>query len=204
MNIIKTSAAVLAALVATASVNAQDQSGVTEAPSSGLISKRYISAGFGYIDVRHSNVDAYAAGVDFNMPLNSLVDLHASFTHSYVENHSDLDGQGLSIGATSYLVQGSVKPYFRAEVGYVWSDGDGIGFDYTLSAGGEYELTEKLSLNAYASFNDGFEDDTETSDEWSGTLQANYWATKSLVTSLGTTWFEGGHVGVFGSVAYKF
>lgn len=196
-------ATVFSVLAVSAFAQSESVSAV-ETQTGGLIGKKYVSAGIGYIDVNHSGYEVFATGLDVNVPLNSLVDITTSFSHSWGEGNDMNTNQNLSVGAVSYLAQGNVKPFVSVDLGYTWTAFNDEGMRYGIGAGAEYTFCEKLALKVSANFDDGFHRRTQSDTEFSGNAELNYWATSKLFVGVGATLIEGGHFGFSTTVGYRF
>lgn len=203
MNSISKLAGVFAALAVTAFAQTE-QVAATESESSGLIGKKYVAAGFNFIDVNASKTDAFSTGAFVNVPFNSVVDITSSFSHSWLEANSGANAQNFNVGAVSYLTEGAAKPFVSVGLGYTWTSDNSEGLRYNVGAGVEYQLTKQLSLTLSSTFADGFRRRTQTNEEFSGTVGANYWVTKEIVVGASLSWLEHGHVAYGLAAGYRF
>ncbi len=202
----KSTTKILAALaVVSVSAFAQSEQVVaTENEGSGLIGKRYAAAGLGYIDVRHSSYNAFAAGAEYNIPVNQNIDVLTSFSHTWGEGNEMNTVQDLNVTAVSYLTQGAVKPFVTVGLGYAWTSFNDEGLNYNVGVGGEYLLCKRASLTASVDFSDGFRRRTQSDLEFSATVGVNYWASKNVVLKGDITLIETGHLGYTLSAGYRF
>lgn len=181
----------------------------TTAPASvvtgpGLLGQRYVEAGFGFNDVKHSSVDAFATGVSINNPINNNIDINVGYSYQWVEGNSDVNGHALDLSGTYYITEGNLKPFGTVSVGYVWPD---LGDELTWGAGAgfEYIFNSKLSGRVFGGYDDSFRNHSSSIDgSFHGTAGLNYWVNNQWGVSGDLTWFERGNVGYALSAVFKF
>lgn len=198
----------IAALVAVSSTVAFAQQGeavsAQEVQTGGLISKKYVTSGFNYVDAKDSATDARFVDLTVNVPLNTYVDIKSTFTHVWQEAASNVNDQYLDVNAVSYITEGSVKPFVQAGLGYLWTARNDEGLRWNAGVGVEYTLCEKAALTISGNYIDGFRRRTQDDAEFTGTAALNLWATKNIVVAAGATWYEQGTVSYGLSAGLKF
>lgn len=193
-----------AALVAALSLGSL-ASAQSTAPGRGasLLGARTAELGFGYVDVNASSVDAFAGNLSLNLPVATGVDLTASYTHSWVEGHGNLNAELLDVGVVGYRDLGAVTAFGQLTLGYDWAEyGWADDFVWGVRAGAEYSPTQTVTLIGSVGYDDGF--DSSTEGAFDGTVRINYRASDKLVPYLSATWLEGGSIGASIGVAYRF
>jgi len=168
-----------------------------------LLGVRYVEAGFGYLDVSHSDRGAYSLGVDANVPVTANLDLTVGYSHNWVENNDSLYNNVVFVDATAYLTEGAFRPFAVAGLAYVWEgSGDDNYGAWRAGLGVEYSLNATTAVTLEGGYSDTFEDLGDHA--FSGTLSVSHWFTSSVAGTIGATWFEYGDVGYGVSALFKF
>ncbi len=118
---------------------AQAQSITAPSPSNsvrnnpGVLGQSFTDLRFGYENVRHSDADAYDAGISGNVPVARGVDVGFGYDYYWENNspgpiagtHYDAHYHQLATNANFYMpLQGGVKPFVGAAIGYQWARAD--------------------------------------------------------------------------------
>jgi hypothetical protein len=184
-----------------AGLTSRAQEAATTPASSGLLGKRYVEAGFSFIDVNHTGTDVYGTGVNANLPITSNIDLGVSYDYGWVEGHSSFDSHLLDVAATTYFAQGAFKPFGSVSLGYNWVDGYNRSV-WGVAGGVEFEVNSKVSVTGSVGYDDDFKKGDNSS--WNGAVSGHYWLTKDIAASATIALIEGGDVGYGVSVLWKF
>lgn len=163
------------------------------AADSGLLGKRYVFAGFGYLDVNHSTTDGFGIATAVNVPVSANLDVGIAYNHEWVENNSDINANILTGHATYYVVEGQFRPFVRGEFGHAWTDAvmGGDVWVWRADVGTEYLVNDKLSLSASAGYSDSFE--SGDNHVWSGSVELSYWITPTIAIGGEFGLIEGGN-----------
>lgn len=199
-NLISVASAGLVVLLSGVTTRAQEN--VTTAnESSSLLGKRYVEAGFAFVDVNHTHTDAYGSGLDVNVPVTANIDVNLAYTYSWVEGNSNLHGNLVDAAVTTYFASGNLKPFGSLSLGYDWVR----NFDrsvWGVEGGLEYDLNPTWSFTGSVAYDDDFKKGDNSS--WTGTGAAHYWVTKDVAITGSIGWIEGGDVAYAISALWKF
>ena len=169
---------------------------------SGLLGKRYVDAGFGYIDFKDFNDNQLSAGGSINLPVNANIDLGVGYSYNWLDDHSSIDAHAWDVGATYYFTQGSIKPFGTVSLGYIFQDFADDEATWGVSAGLEFLATEKLSFRASVGYDDYF--DNAYDESISGGVDVAYWFSEKVAGQVGARLFEGGDRGAAASIVIRF
>jgi hypothetical protein len=158
--------------------------------NSSLLGKRYVEAAFIVTDTQNMPDTGYGLGTAVNAPLTSNLDIGASFTHNWAGNDEANEFQDLAAYITFYQVYGDFRPFATATLGYQWWQTSNDPW-YQFEVGGEYLVTERLSLSAQVSWSEFLTGDWD-GGQWGVGARANYWLTKKLATSATIAYTESG------------
>jgi len=195
--------AVIAASLLSVGAFAQSTAVQTETASSGLIGKRYVEAGLGWVDYRHTSRDGFGAGVGVNVPVSANFDVGVSYQHSYIQHWINV-GDYLGTAATGYITRGQDKYFASLSLGYAWAQ-RWLDSDHTVwggSVGIERSVNEKLST----SFSVGYDDDLgqHRVGLWDMSVGANYAFCSKIVGTAKISYIEYGSLGYSLGLAYRF
>lgn len=198
-------AAVLTASILSVAAFAQSATVETESATAGLLGKRFVGVGFGWLDVNHSSVEAMSTGLEFNLPVHTNIDLGLGYGYTWLEGAEEI-GHTLGASVTGYFTRAENKPYARLSIGQFWGNDDWYyDADYAIwgaEVGVERAVTDKLSLTFSVSYNDDFENGDNGS--WSTALGGTYNLTDALVATADVSWLEYGSVGYTAGLAFRF
>jgi hypothetical protein len=189
MNLTKKTILALGVLAAASVSFAQNNSTTGAAPVVGLLGQSYSEVNFGVSDIKNVSRDLYSVGVSANVPATAYLDLGAGYTYGWMRG----TGHANTIGATAtaYKSFNGVKPFVGAGLGYQWTQVGGTSDDssiWGLSAGVEIPVGV-VTITPEIVYADDFRNSTESTQQVSYGVEANYWVTKT--------------VSVFGGVAYS-
>ena len=163
----------------------------SDGSSSGLLGTRYVEASGILFNYTHMSEDSYTVGTDVNLPLCAHLDLGASLTHSW-----------LAVALTAYTAWGDFKPFAKASLGYEWWYVSNDPF-YQIDAGGEYRLTDRLSVSAQVTWLEYLAEDWN-GGSFSASVRTNYWFTERLAGAVSLFSAEGGAWGYGLGVLLRF
>lgn len=179
---------VVIGLVLSASLGAQIST--PEAPSSGLLGKRYVEASTFLIDYQNFPDHGYGLGTAVNVPLTANLDVGAFFQYNWTESDASDHFQDLGVYLAAYVERGKFRPFARATIAYEWWT---VSDDpwYQIDLGSEYLISDRLSVSAQVSWVEFLSGDWN-GGSFAGTGRANYWVTTGIATSVYVTYAEGG------------
>lgn len=98
----------------------------------GVLGKSYSELRFGYENIRHSDGDAYNAGISGNAPVARGLDVGFGYDYYWQNNtpgpiagtNYDAHYHQLATNATFYRSMNGVKPFVSGAVGYQWARAD--------------------------------------------------------------------------------
>jgi hypothetical protein len=195
--------AVIAASLLAVGAFAQSATVESQSASAGLIGKRYVDAGFGWIDIRHGSEDLFGAGLSVNVPVHANFDVSLDYSHSYITNWTNLsDYLGTSI--TGYVPRGDSKYFARVALGYSWAQ-SWASSDHAVwgtDVGIERAVNDKVS----ATFSVGYDDDFGQHRDglWDVSVGGTYAFTSKIVGTAEISYIEYGDVGYSLGMAYRF
>ncbi|MDX2185340.1 MAG: hypothetical protein SFV32_00265 [Opitutaceae bacterium] len=191
----------LAILAGTVSYAQQPQQQPVAEQTYGLLGQRYVQVGFAAVDVNHSSIDTYGAGVAINTPVAPNIDVSLAYAYQWVESDSDTNGQALDLGVTYYLTEGQFKPFGTVTLGYVWPD---LGDELTWGAvaGFEYVASKQLSVQVAGAYEDNFKKHND--GDFSAIVSANYWVNEQFAVTPAVSLIERGHVGYALAATFRF
>lgn len=169
--------------------------------SAGLLGHRYAEYSVGYLDVNHSDNDAFGAGLAVNLPVAPSFDMLIDYTYSWGEGRPNIDSHDLSATGIYYLSSGPLKPFGGLTLGYNWNDFDDDPY-WGVRAGVEYELNSRVVLTATVGYDDNF--NRGDNGLFDGTVRANYWFTRNVSGYAAVSIIEGGHAGFAAGVTLRF
>lgn len=176
----------------------------TETVTAGLLGKRYVDTGLGWVDINHSSVEGMSFGLDVNVPVNTNFDVSLGYGYSWLEGAVEI-GHRADVAVTGYITRGENKPFATLSTGYTWGNaGNGVG-DYGVwgvEVGVERAVTEKLSSTLSAGYSDDYGQHRDSL--WNVTLGGTYNITASVVAQAAVSYLERGSVGYVLGVAYRF
>jgi hypothetical protein len=179
------------------------QQATATASTASLLGVQYVEAGFGYLDVKHSDRGEYGVGANVNVPVTANLDLTAGYSHAWLENNDSFYDNVVFVDATAYLTEDAFRPFASAGLGYVWvGSGDDDFAIWNVGTGVEYSINAKTAVTALVNYSDAFEDRFEGS--FSGTAGVSHWFTPSIAGTFSVTWIEEGDVGYGVSAIFKF
>ena len=195
--------AIIAASLLSVSAFAQTGAVQTETTAAGLLGKRYVEAGLGWVDYRHSSRDGFGAGVDVNVPVHTNIDVNLSYQHSYVQNWINI-GDYVGTSVTGYFTRGDSKPYARLGLGYSWSQ-SWIDSDHGVW-NGEVGIERSVNDKVSASFSVGYDDDFRSHSDglWNVAVGGTYAFCPKVVGTAKISYIEYGSVGYTVGLAYRF
>ena len=195
--------AVIAASLLSVAAFAQSPAVETETASAGLLGKRYVAAGFGWTDLKHSSVDSLAAGLSVNVPVKANLDLTASYGYSWLEGATGI-GHTASLAATGYVARGEDKFFGSLSAGYAWVDNrfDSDHPVWGVEVGVERSLNDKFAATLSVGYNDDLGQRREST--WNVALGASYNVTSAIVATAEVAYVEFGSFGYMAGVAYRF
>ena len=187
---------VVAAVCGGAVLSAHAQCNASSATGeSSLLGKRYLAAGFGYEDINNSSAGFYGATLQFNLPVAAGFDVGVGVGHNWREGASNVHGEQVAVSATYFRECGAFRPFVRGTLGHaeitVGPADDDFQF-YGVDLGVEYQISSRVSVAAYGSFDSTFESSDDHS--WSGTVQLNYWVRSDIAVGGIFSLIEGGDV----------
>ncbi len=192
---------VVAALAAGTSVFAQQPDSGSLSASSGLLGKRYAEASFSFVDINHSGIDAFGAGLNVNVPLTTSLDLGFGYGHDWIESFSDIDSDVVSADLTGYITSGSFRPFATLALGHAWVPGDDFAV-WGAAVGVEYDISSVVSTRLTAGYRDDFESGSNGS--WDATARANLWITRGLAANVAVSLIERGDVAYTAGITLRF
>lgn len=173
--------------------------------SASLLGVRYVEAGFGYLDVNNSNIDAFTVGANVNVPVTANLDLTVGYSHDWIEDNQSLYDNVLTVSATGYITEGEWRTFVTGGLGHVW-ESSAIGGDeyaiWNVGIGAEYSFNNQTALTAVVSYADDF--DSGDNHSIAGTVRLSHWFTSSIAGTAGLAWLEEGHIGYAVSAILKF
>lgn len=195
--------AVIAASLLSVAAFAQSANVQTETASAGLIGKRYVSTGFGWVDYNHSSIEGMGTGLDVNIPFHSNFDLTVGYSYAWLEGAEEL-GHTADVAVTGYIVRGENKFFAGLSTGYVWAS-EWLDSDHGVwgaKAGIERAVNDKIS----STFSVGYDDDfgQHRDSAWDVSIGATYNFTAKWVGTAEVSYIEGGSYGYTAGVAYRF
>ena len=195
--------AVFAASLISVAAFAQSATVETETVTSGLIGKRYVSAGFAWTDINNSSVEGMGAGLNLNVPVHANFDLNLGYGYSWLE-HAVGVGHTANASLIGYMTRGALKPFASVSTGYEWIEKrfDSDHGVWGAEAGFEYELTSKLACKVSVGYDDDFRNHGD--GLWDATIGANYNFTDKLVGLAEVSYIEYGSVGYMAGLAVRF
>ena len=195
--------AVFAASLLSVAALAQSTTVETETVTAGLLGKRYVAAGFGWNDYNHTGTDGLGAGLDFNLPVHTNIDLSLNYGYSWLEGVTGV-GHVLNAAVTGYITRGENKPYLTLSTGYVWAERrfDSDHGVWGAEVGIERAVNDKIS----STFSVGYDDDFRNHGEglWDVAIGATYNITDKLVGTAEVSYIEYGTIGYSVGVAFRF
>ena len=194
--------AVFAASLITVAAFAQSATVETETVTSGLLGKRYVSAGFGWSDLNNSSVEGMAAGLNLNVPVHTNFDLNLGYGYSWLEGAVGV-GHSANVALTGYITRGAFKPFASVSTGYVFENRfDSDHGVWGTEAGVECELSSKLACKVSVGYDDDFRNHSE--GLWDATVGATYNITDKLVGTAEVSYIEYGSIGYMAGLAVRF
>lgn len=195
--------AVFAASLISVAAFAQSATVETETVTSGLLGKRYVSAGFGWTDINNSSVEGMATGLNLNVPVHTNFDLNLGYGYSWLE-HSVGIGHSANAALTGYITRGAFKPFASVSTGYEWIEKrfDSDHGVWGAKVGVECELSSKLACEVDVCYDDDFRNHGE--GMWDTSIGATYNFTDTLVGMAKVTYIEYGSIGYMGGLAVRF
>ena len=195
--------AVIAASLLTVGAFAQSATVESQNASAGLLGKRYVEAGFGWVDFRQSSRDAFGTGVDVNIPVHANFDVNLGYAHTYIQHWLNA-GDKIGGTVTGYVARGDSKYFASLGLAYSWSPVR-FGSDYTMwngEVGIEHAVTDKLST----SFSVGYVDDfgQHRDSKWDVSVGTSYAFCPKFVGTASVSYIEYGALGYTAGLAYRF
>jgi hypothetical protein len=204
MTTLKNLVSTLAALAAGTTLFAQTEPTVPVTDDAGVLGHRYVEAGFGFIDVNKSSVDAFGTGLTVNLPVAPSIDVSMDYLYSWAEGHrSEFDAHDLSVSGTYWIqAEQNLKTFARVSLGYNWND-----YDDSATWGAEFGAQYTIRPNIAVTISGGYDDDFDKGNDsgsFNGTVTGHYWFTKQVAAFASASWIEGGNFGFAGGVTVKF
>lgn len=193
----------LAVLAAGASLLAQDKAAAsTSEVGPGLLGQRYAELSISYLDVNHSNTNAWGPSVVVNSPINSYLDASVSWSRAEDEGDGEFQINGLAGAVTGYLPLHTGNAFGTFSVGYDWVVPGKDDWSYTVEGGYEYAFCASFAARVSAGYTSDFDDDSNAS--FDGTIKGIYKISDRWSATASFSVIEGGHLGYAVGGVFKF